>query len=222
MSSCLKAAMGLIPHNWSQILLRISTSTWGKERDQGHGKTLFITGRNPEQDRGHVGGDPPADGWLRKGGGEGERGQKEERNRSTPVMVCGLDDTNPKLHSEAFGHIFGLIWPLLGTCDPISMWSTSFWTPHLKFSPCVWQTRPRGLCVLLCFSFSLFIHHFLSLVLTSGPEFHSPCFFFYSGHSGVGGCNWGDSQRASCIVMRSDISIQTKLLLSPCTFILPD
>lgn len=31
----------------------------------------------------------------------------------------------------------------------------------------------------------------------------------------------GDSQSASCIIMRSDISIHTKLFLSPGTFVLP-
>lgn len=48
-------------------------------------------------------------------------GRKRRGNRNTPVMVCGLDDM---LHSEAFGYVFGLIWPLpetRWTCDPVSM-----------------------------------------------------------------------------------------------------
>lgn len=66
-----------------------------------------------------------------------------------------------------------------------------------------------------------------SLALASGPEFLFPWLFCFN-YKDWG--KWGemarlylngDSQSASCIIMRSDISIHTKLFLFRCTFVHP-
>lgn len=74
----------------------------------------------------------------------------------------------------------------------------------------------------LWFSF-LFSHSLLPQALNSS----SPDYFVSptrtGGKRGEMACLYlnGDSQSASCIIMRSDISIHTKLFLSRCTFVRP-
>lgn len=64
-----------------------------------------------------------------------------------------------------------------------------------------------------------------SLALASGPRIPLPLIFLLAARTGGNGVRWlylnADSQSASCIIMRSDISIHTKLFLSLCALVLP-
>lgn len=78
----------------------------------------------------------------------------------------------------------------------------------------------------LWLSFLLFGH----LVMPQAPNSSNPWFFFFFFLNARTGWKGGEmarlylnpeSQSASCIIMRNDISIHTRLLLSLCTFVLP-
>lgn len=58
---------------------------------QATGGQIHLTGRNLERDEVHIGGDPPAEDWQSKEGGEGEKGQKRrtEIGNNTQVLQWG-------------------------------------------------------------------------------------------------------------------------------------